>query len=115
MNTTLKRVLSFAPELKKLHKDQLEIILEDVIRKVHNDVFGEDTEMAQRYLVAHYATLAMSPKNTAGSLSGKSVGDVSVNFQAPMLKKTTRYDTTSYGREYVNIRNSKVVAFRTYI
>lgn len=111
-NTTWDRIILTAPELSTLTTNQKSIILEDVINLV-SSAFGDMQEMAQRYLAAHMGTVFLSTtKESSGPVQSESAGDASVSYGQLSIKDINRYDTTSYGRQYLAIRNASILGFR---
>jgi hypothetical protein len=89
-----------------------DIILEDVARVILEDVYGDRTEEAQRYLAGHLAALSVSATagGSGGSVAGprvsESVGGVSVSYAdaTASLSDHSRYDETSCGRRLMQIQ-----------
>jgi len=114
-NTTQANVLAIAPELTNISPETWAMILADVAADVSSEVYGTKQEIAQRYLAAHYLTLAMpgSVRNAQGSgpVTSESVGQVSVSYGSVNYRDRNRYDETSYGRMFNQIRRSCVIPF----
>ena len=119
-DTTKANVLLLAPELKdKLGFDDLyELLAADVRAMVTAAIYGTQQERAQRYMVAHLATLSgvsSVPPNAAGPVEVEKVGDVWVTYKASAVTDgVTRLDETRYGRVFTTIRKSTVMNFRTF-
>ena len=117
-NTTKEKVLLIAPELVTASDELIALILEDVAQSVSAAIFGTKQERAQRYLAAHLLTLSgaiSSNAGKAGPVTAEKVGDVSTSYWMLNLKDTNRYDETVYGRQYMAIRKSCIVKFRTIL
>ena len=108
--TTSDNIKAIAPELTAFidaNAPVLALILSDVAGEVTVGVFGAKQEKAQRYLAAHYLTLANSGTggsgsggSTAGPLKKEKVGDVEKEY-VDMSKSSsakTGLSETSYGR-----------------
>lgn len=121
-NTTKAQILLIAPELNNL-TDPSDLIwnqiLEDVAGDVGSTAFGTLQEKAQRYKAAHHLSLILETQ-TGGSSSGTGSltmdknGDVLKQYSSPIKanKAMSPYERTTYGKEYLSIRNRCVVGFR---
>jgi len=114
-NTTQDNVLAIAAELDNISPDAWTLILSDVANEISSSIYGSKQERAQRYLAAHYLTLiAASSKQAAGLVSAESAGQVSVSYAQVNYRDRNRYDETSYGQIFNQIRRSCVIPFMVY-
>ncbi len=114
--TTLDRVKLIAKDdsgIQALSDSDLEVImvLEDVALAVIEAVFGSYTEMAQRYLAAHFLSLANQPVGGRGPLSSYNMGGISRTFTLPYLNQKTVLGSTQYGLMFMEIRDMTIPAF----
>jgi hypothetical protein len=121
MDTTKERVLTLAPELSVITDDDLwTMILEDVSLQVKYDVYGDNEERAQKYLAAHLLTLHVNASNGSASATGgvqkAKTGQVEASYAdiSKSLSDASRYDETSYGRQFMLIRKRSIVTPRVY-
>ena len=120
-DTTKANVLLLAPELKdKAGFDDLyELLAADVRAEITEAIYGSQQERAQRYMVAHLATLSgvslSVPPNAAGPIEVQKVGDVWATYKASAITDgVTRLDETRYGRIFTTINKATVMSFRTF-
>jgi len=113
--TTKTNVLIIAPELTTVSDDAWTLVLSDVAAQVSSAVYGTDQERAQRYLAAHYLTLVALSSSIGSQASGpvvsESVGQVSKTYAQGSYADKNRYDETSYGRMFNQIRKGCVIGF----
>lgn len=79
-------------------------VLADVEKYVP-ERFGDYREMAQRYLAAHFLSIAFAASGGQGPLSTESIGGVSQSFTLPYLNQKTVIASTQYGLQYLEIRD----------
>ena len=90
-------------------------VLEDADLFVDGNLFGDYTEIAQRYIAAHFLSLANQPVGGRGPLSSESVGGVSQSFTLPYLNQKTVLGSTQYGLMYMELANRVVTPFAMII
>ena len=95
--------------------EEVVMTLEDVARYVTKEVFGEDTEAAQRYAAAHFLSLANQPVGGRGPLSSMSIGGISRSFTLPYINQKTLFGATQYGLMYLEFLARNVVPFAVII
>ena len=115
-NTTRANVLAIAPELSTgITDDQWTLILSDVADEITISIFKSRQEIAQRYLAAHKLTLVKTGGSgeafSVGSISSKSVGDVSVSYAVSTDKNNP---VTKYEAEFNKIKNKLILCFAVY-
>jgi hypothetical protein len=108
-DTVQATVEAIAPELVGADPILFGIILDDVKIIIKKENWKNNTERAQRYLVAHLMTLsnANNKLKNAGSLGGvesQKVGDVEISYGAIDINDKSRFDETSYGRVFNQIQ-----------
>lgn len=118
--TTLERVKAVAQDdanIQALTTGDVvwQVILEDVQRECVEDVFGDDTEQAQRYLAAHRLATAYQPNGGRGPVSSVSVGGISQSFTLPYLNRKDDLGSTQYGMKFIQIRDRNIAAFRMVV
>ncbi len=114
--TTLERVKLIAKDdsgIQALTDSDPEVImvLEDAALAVTEAVFGSYTEMAQRYIAAHFLSLANQPVGGRGPLSSYNMGGISRSFTLPYLNQKTVLGSTQYGLMFMEIRDMTIPAF----
>ena len=118
-DTTTENVKLIAPELSSFicgNDSLVDLILEDVAGQITSATYGSKQERAQRYLAAHFLSLAHSSNQGVGGsgpVSMEKVGDVQVQYGANNFADASRYDETPYGRTYMTIRRGCIGAFMT--
>ena len=118
-DTTSENVALIAPELSEVicgNKSLVDLILEDVAGQISSAKYGNKQERAQRYLAAHFLSLAkQSGEGVGGSgpVEMEKVGDIQVKYGANNFADASRYDETPYGRTYMTIRRGCIGAFMT--
>lgn len=88
------------------------MVLDDVARHITVEVFGSDTEAAQRYCAAHWLSLSNQPVGGRGPLSSVNIGGISRSFTLPYLNQKTVYGSTQFGLMYLEFLNRNVVAYK---
>jgi hypothetical protein len=112
-NTTWSNVSIIYPAASGMSIDAQSMILSDVALECTQATWGTAQEKAQRYLAAHLAAMMLKRDHlNSGSISGKTVGDISINYSTPAWNDPSRYDESDFGREYRNMIRGRVVAFR---
>lgn len=116
-NTTIQNIKDFAPELDAYitaNTTKANMVLSDVIKRVSSASFGEDTELAQRYLACHMLTLAKN-SSTGGTPSGaitkEKVGDIEVTYASGSSPMSSSFDSTQYGQMFEQLRKENLVSF----
>ena len=118
-DTTAKNVELIAPELAVFicqNGDLVTLILSDVSGQVSSSKYGAKEERAQRYLAAHFLSLAYSSslgQGGSGPVEMEKVGDVQIKYGANNFMDASRYDETPYGRTYMTIKRGCIVPFMT--
>ncbi len=88
---------------------QVVMILEDVERMVKESIFGEETELARRYLAAHFLASSNQEDGGRGSLSSESIGGISRGYTMPTMTQKSALSTTGFGLHYLEIANRHVI------
>ena len=118
-DTTTKNVELIAPELAVFicqNGGLVTLILEDVAGQISSARYGAKEERAQRYLAAHFLSLAYTSslgQGGGGPVEMEKVGDVQIKYGANNMMDKSRYDETSYGRTYMTIRRGCISTFHT--
>lgn len=115
--TTLARIKAIAQQDAYIQglsadSDAVVMVLEDVALHVTESVFGSYTEIAQRYLAAHFLSAAGQAAGGQGPLSSESLGGVSQSFTLPYLNRQTVLGMTQYGNQYLEYERKCIVPFR---
>lgn len=118
--TTLAKIQLIAKDdagIQALSASDPEVVqvLEDADLFVDGNLFGDYTEIAQRYIAAHFLSLANQPVGGRGPLSSESVGGVSQSFTLPYLNQKTVLGSTQYGLMYMELANRVVTPFAMII
>lgn len=95
--------------------DEVVLVLADVALHVTDIVFGSYQEMAQRYLAAHFLSLAKQPVGGRGPLSSYSIGGISRTFTLPYLNQKTVLGSTQYGLMFMELRDMAIPKFAVAI
>jgi len=118
--TTKANVLLIASELSSIINDDIwNLILSDVDNLISSSVFGLKSEMAARYLAAHYLTLIKDKtlSGASGPIVKNKVGDVMKEYARPQKLRGSEadYNRTGYGRTFLSIRNKILIKVSTVI
>lgn len=95
------------PEFESVEEARIELFLDDAALELDTSRWGDRYDKGQALLAAHYLTLSLKAASgatsSAGAVSSKSIGDVSVSYAvASSLSKTEDfYSSTIYGLEYL--------------
>ncbi len=87
------------------------LVLADVALHIIDSVWGTMQEMAQRYLAAHFLSLANQPVGGRGPLSSYSIGGISRTFTLPYLNQKTVLGSTQYGLMFMELRDMTIPKF----
>ena len=118
-DTTAENVTLIAPELADFicgNDNLVDLILEDVAGQITSAIYGSKQERAQRYLAAHFLSLAYSSSEGiggSGPIEMEKVGDVQRKFGVNSFSDASRYDETPYGRTYMTIKRGCITPFMT--
>lgn len=115
--TTLARIKLIAKDdagIQALTDSDPEVlmVLDDVARHVIVEVYGSDTEAAQRYAAAHWLSIANQPVGGRGPLSSIGLGGISRSFTLPWLNIKSVWGGTQYGLMFLEFVKRNVFAFR---
>lgn len=107
MATTLDNIKQVAQgdyDIQDLHDSDPAVVqvLADVERIVPERL-GDHREMAQRYLAAHFLSVAFAASGGQGPLSTESIGGISQSFTLPYLNQKTVIASTQYGLQYLEL------------
>ncbi len=94
---------------------EVTMVLEDAALFVVVEVFGSYTEMAQRYIAAHFLSLAFQPVGGRGPLSSYSIGGISRTFTLPYLNQKTVLGSTQFGLFFMELRDTAIPRFAMII
>ena len=103
------------PEFATSEESFVTLWLDTYKAKTSEKVFKECYELAVYYQLGHklatQKVLAANEGVEKGVVSSESIGDVSVSYSQPSTgtAESGNYVTTSYGREYLNLRKSKII------
>jgi len=110
-----------APEYATIDPARLNTFIGFAENQVSEIVFGLDHELAVAYLAAHM--LALSTRNTnigidgqVGNVTSKKEGDLALGYALPsaLANKDGTLLTTSYGIEFMRLRDMHVIGLRTF-
>lgn len=82
--------------------------LADVDELVKPEIFGNKTEIAQRYLAAHFLSQALTDSGGRGPVSSETIGGISRSWTLPYLNQKSVLGATQYGMQYLEIRRAVV-------
>ena len=118
-DTTAEHIALIAPDLAEFicgNNKLVDLIIEDVAGQISSAKYGSKQERAQRYLAAHFLSLAKQAGEGVGGsgpVEMEKVGDVQTKYGVNSFSDASRYDETPYGRTYVTIRRGCIGAFMT--
>lgn len=109
--TSWAAVLVIAPELANAGSLQLpetqNVLLTDAANWLNPNVWGAKTELGQRYLCAHNATMSLR-RGAAGQITDVGAGPAKVSYRGQDTKSGAEesYSQTAYGKEYWRLLKS---------
>lgn len=114
--TTFARVKLIAKDdagIQALTGTELEVlmVLEDAELFIQETTWGSYTEIAQRYIAAHFLSLAFQPVGGRGPLSSYSIGGISRTFTLPYLNQKTVLGSTQFGLMFMELRDMVIPKF----
>lgn len=119
-DTNATNIKAIAPELTTFidanANNVVDLILEDVALQITSTTYGVKQESAQRYLAAHFlslANMAAGGVGGGGAVEMVKIGDEQVKYAKSELADGNRYDETPYGRTYMTIKRGCIGAFMT--
>lgn len=94
------------PEFSTTLDATIQLVIDDAAPWFDVPRWGDFYDQGVAAWVAHTLTVNKKPTTGAsGAVSGKSVGDVSVNYAAPQLRAADAfYASTAYGVRYMQLR-----------
>jgi hypothetical protein len=109
-------VLDVAPELKCFDTGTIERFITMAQRRISPQVFCTFYDDAVTYLAAHLITMSQR-HGGAGAQTMQKVGDVEVQYAnlAQGKKSDLSYLQTSYGIEYLALRDTAIGAYVTVV
>ncbi len=70
--------------------------------------YGNNTKLAQTYLMAHLFSVAATDAGGRGPVSSESIGGVSRSWTLPYLNQKTVIASTQYGLMFLEIQNRTI-------
>ena len=110
MSTALQYLASIAPTYAS--RADVEVFIDMARTEMSQAYFGTQYEIALAYLTAHKMALfttASRSGGTAGAVSSKSEGSLSISFGS-VGNSANSLNQTSFGAEYNRIRNTRSTA-----
>lgn len=116
MTVTAASFKTLFPEFTATADDRVTMFLAMAARRVSSVWFGDATDEAVCYLAAHTITVVGTGQGSAGTsgpVTAESVGDVSVQYGAPLSSSLNAQDadlrSTGYGKQFLSLRAERVV------
>lgn len=116
MTATAAGFKTLFPEFSTVADDRVTMFIAMALRRVSPVWFGDATDEATYYLTAHTLTVVGSGQGasgTSGPVTAESVGDVSVQYGAPLSSSLNAQDadlrSTGYGKQFLSLRAERVV------
>jgi hypothetical protein len=109
----LNTALGERPNLEPFTPPQQELVLNEATARVTTTRYGTRTFDARRYLAAHIACMMTQVSAGEGTEGSSSIGGVSVSHTMPVNNPTALQNilSTVYGRQFEEIRRSRIEAF----
>jgi len=107
--TTRENIIAIAPNLVSVAIATFDLVIADVALEVLSADYGTQQERGQRYLAAHFLTLTQ--RKGSGAVTWDKVGEVEKRFQNLATGGESTLGETSYGVEFMRIRDSVIVPF----
>lgn len=102
---------TIAPELASEPDERLDTFLTLAAQRVGPKAFGRVYQQAVAYLAAHLLTVSNRARDTgmaaAGPVASVGTGGLSVSFGAVVAMGDESLSTTSYGLEFIELRESR--------
>lgn len=84
-------------------------VLDAVDLQVEEALYGRLTEVAQRYLAAHFLSQALTEAGGRGPLASETIGGISQAWTLPYLNIHSVLGSTQYGMQFLEYRAMVVV------
>jgi hypothetical protein len=102
-------VQAIAPEFKTKSSDDITVFIDIAKLKLDAEVWGDKYDAGVAYLAAHLLTMS-GRAGVAGAVVREQIGEISTQYSSPKSDaKHDQYLATSYGAEFLSLRNSVVV------
>lgn len=107
---TADDVIDIAPEFESEDSARITRFIAMAATRVSETAFGKQYNLALRYLTAHLLKMRKL-KGASGSVTSEKVGDLARSYQPSSSEAGDgSLSLTGYGREYLEIRKSILVA-----
>lgn len=106
--STIAYVHSIAPEFKDKPPDQITTAIDVAKLSVDSKVWKTKYDAGVAFLAAHILTM-IARAGVSGAVIEETVGEVTQRYSSPISDgKRDQYLATSYGAEYLRLRNTLV-------
>lgn len=110
MAVTPEDIKLIAPEFCELKGADIQAFIDDATLLISIDCFGNTADMAIKYLTAHMLTMSKRG-SIGGEITSKAVGSLSIGYSSGSTDGGV-YGSSSYGKMYQQLRNSRVMTMR---
>ena len=102
-------VQAIAPEFKTKSNEEIQVFLDLALLKLDEEAWGSKYKYGVAYLAAHMLTMS-ARAGVGGAVIREQVGEISQAYSSPTSDaKHDQYLATSYGAEYLSLRNSVII------
>ena len=111
MEPDIDEFLAIFPEFSSIGEIRLEYYFDLTIPQVGESAFGTCYAQAIYLLLAHNLTMIDPSRATEGAKASEKVGDLAVSYDTSSGKSAdSELNQTQYGKQFIQLRNSKVTA-----
>lgn len=110
-DNVLRYVQVIAPNLYA--DENIGVFCDMAIERCSKTFFGNLWNQATAYLTCHLITMAKRDSDETGSISSKHEGNLSVTYNSVSAYSDGEFSLTTYGRNYLTIKNSRKSIFVT--
>ena len=110
MDPTIEEFLAIFPEFSSVVNTRIQYYMDLAIAQVGKDAFGDCYAQAVYLITAHNLTMMDPSRSENGEKSSEKVGDIAVSYNTTVANgQDAEFNQTQYGKQFIQLRNSKVV------
>jgi len=97
-------------------EDRLEVLNTIAALFVDDDQWGDSAEYAKALVIAHKIAKEKDSHllTGGGAVTSKKEGDVSVSYATPNSSNLNEFETTNYGRQFLELRSTAIMPLGFY-
>lgn len=111
MEPTIEEFREIFPEFDSLPSPRVQYYLDLAVAQVGKNAFGDVYSQAVYLVAAHNLTMMDPSRSENGTKSSEKVGDLAISYDTSSGKgMDAMFNQTQYGKQFLQLRNSKVIA-----